>query len=410
MSPTIETMPLPSLFDLPAHEVVDHFLEQAAELRASDLYFTSEESHVSVSVRHLGLVRHLGRLPRVLGHHCIAHVKALADMDTTEHRRTLDGRWLHDRPDGRRIDLRVNILPTLHGEDCALRLLTREVGLRALYDLGMIRREYNDLLAMLNTSGGLILLTGPTGAGKTTTGYACLRYLNDGTRKIHTIEDPIEYEVEGVRQSAVNPRLDVTFPELLRSVLRHAPDVILIGEIRDPVAATTAVQAAICGHLVLATVHAPVATGAIETMRALGIPPYFLASALLGVVAQRLVRTLCGACAVPVPLDALPHTFDEVRPWLELDQGKCLYAARGCPACRGTGYTGRTGVFEVLRISHAVRRAIAEGQPGPLLREQAVKGGLLELRQAALLKVAQGKTTAEEVIRTIPPEYLGLEG
>jgi type II secretory ATPase GspE/PulE/Tfp pilus assembly ATPase PilB-like protein len=160
---------------------------------------------------------------------------------------------------------------------------------------------------------------------------------------------------------------------------------------------------------VLATVHAPVAAAAVQSMRAWGVQPYFLAGALLGVAAQRLVRTLCAACAVPVSLDHAPHTFDEVRPWLELDQGKCLLAAHGCPACHGTGYTSRTGVFEVLRVSPAVRQLIADGAPTPSIRDRAVRDGLIELRQASLLKVAQGKTTAEEVVRAVPPEYLGLE-
>jgi type II secretory ATPase GspE/PulE/Tfp pilus assembly ATPase PilB-like protein len=387
---------------------VARLLEEAARMGASDLFFAPNEDHVAVSVRHLGLVRPLAVLPGGLGHHCIAAIKARAGMNVVEHRRPLDGRWIYDHAGGR-IDLRITTIPTLHGEDCSVRLLDHQARVLQLEDLGLVRRQFNDLLAMLNSPSGLLLVTGPTGAGKTTTLYSCLRYLNDGRRKINTIEDPVEYEVEGVRQTQVQPRLDLGFPELLRSVLRQAPDVIMIGEIRDAQTAATAVHAANSGHLVLATLHAPLAAGAVQSMRAWGAHPHFLAGSLLGVVAQRLVRTLCVECRTLFPLTHAPHTFDEVRPWLEPGQGLSLLSARGCPACHQTGYAGRTGVFEVLRVGTVLRGLIADGQPTAVLREQAVREGLIELRQAALLQVALGRTTAEEVVRAVPPEYLGVD-
>src|SRR5207237_1310142 len=192
------------------------------------------------------------------------------------------------------------------------------------------------------------------GAGKTTTLYACLNYLNNGQRKINTIEDPIEYALAGVRQSQVNPRLEVDFPELLRSVLRQAPDVIMVGEVRDPVTAETAVRAANSGHLVLATLHAPVAAGAIQSMLSLGVHPHFLSSSLRGVIAQRLIRTLCPKCKTSFDLTDSVHTFDEVRPWLEPGQGQVLYGPVGCAACRMNGYAGRTGVFELLTVTRPI--------------------------------------------------------
>ncbi len=197
--------------------------------------------------------------------------------------------------------MRVSTLPTLHGEACALRLFLRELPTLTLEDLGLIRGQLNDLVAMLNSPSGLILVTGPTGSGKTTTLYACLRYLHDGERKIHTIEDPVEHEIAGIYQSQVNPRIGLGFPDLLRGVLRQDPDVILVGEVRDAGTAETAVHAANSGHLVLATVYAPVAAGAVQSMCGWGVNPHFLGHTLLGVVAQRLVRTLCPRCRCPFP-------------------------------------------------------------------------------------------------------------
>src|SRR6185437_3313531 len=250
----------------PEH-VIAALLEQASHLHASDLFLTSGEDSVDVSVRHLGIMRPLARLPLELGHHCIAHVKVMANMDVAERRKPQDGRWVYQGA-GEQIDLRI---PTLHGEDCAFRLFLRELPTLTLEDLGFIRSQLNDLLAMLNSPSGLILVTGPTGSGKTTTLYACLRYLHDGKRKIHSIEDPVEHEIAGVRQSQVNPRIGLGFSELLRGVLRQDPDVILIGEIRDASTAETAVHAANSGHLVLATLYAPVAAGAVQSMRGWGV-------------------------------------------------------------------------------------------------------------------------------------------
>ncbi len=410
MNAVISDVPPPAVETQTPDEAVASVLEQAVRLRASDLYFAAGEDHVAVSVRHLGLMRHLVRLPLELGHRCISHIKINANMDVAERRRPQDGRWLYLGLSGP-IDLRVSTLPTLHGEDCAVRLFVHSLPLLELENLGFIATQLNDFLAMLNCPSGLILVTGPTGSGKTTTLYACLRYLNDGKRKINTIEDPIEHEIEGVRQSQINPRIGMGFPEMLRGVLRQDPDVILLGEVRDPVTADTAVHAANSGHLVLATLYAPVAAGAVQSMKGWGVNTHFLGHSLLGVVAQRLVRKLCPHCRAPFPLPAdAPHPFEEVKSWLGPEEGHSLFAAHGCPACLNNGYSDRTGVFEILPMSQSIRRLILEGKPPSLLREQARQGGMIELRQAALLKVARGETTAEEVIRDVPTEYLGLEG
>ncbi|HEY7423526.1 MAG TPA: GspE/PulE family protein [Gemmataceae bacterium] len=409
MSAAVQTVSLSELDVRTPEQTIVALLEQASQLHASDLFLASSEDSVDVSVRHLGTIRPLVRLPLELGHRCIAHIKVMANMDVTERRHPQDGRWIH-RTANSPVDLRVSTLPTLHGEDCAFRLFWRSLPTLTLEDLGFLRGQLNDFLAMLNSPSGLILVTGPTGSGKTTTLYACLRYLQDGARKIHTIEDPVEHEMAGVRQSQVNPRIGLGFPELLRGVLRQDPDVILIGEIRDACTAETAVHAANSGHLVLATLYAPIAAGAVQSMRGWGVNLHFLGHSLLGVVAQRLVRTLCPRCRAPFPLpEDAPHPFPEVKAWLGPDEGHTLFAAHGCPECHRTGYSGRTGVFETMRVSPLLRRMIAEGQQTPLLREQARREGMMEMRQTALLKVARGETTAEEVIRDVPTEYLGLE-
>jgi type II secretory ATPase GspE/PulE/Tfp pilus assembly ATPase PilB-like protein len=395
--------------ELGPEAAVARLVEHAADLSASDLFLTSSESHVTASVRHLGLLRMVSILPLDLGRRCLSHIKAVADMDVSEHRRPLDGRWLYRRPEGNSLDLRINTIPTLHGEDVALRLLARDQQRLRIEQLGLLQNDYNQLLSMLSSPSGLLLVTGPTGAGKTTTLYACLSHLNNGERKINTIEDPIEYAVDGIRQSQVNPRIDVGFPELLRSVLRQAADVIMVGEIRDPVTAETAVQAANSGHLVLATLHSPVAAGAIQSMLSLGAHPHFLSGSLLGVLAQRLVRTLCPHCKVAYDISDAPQTFEEVKRWLAPGQGQTIYGPHGCAKCHQEGYAGRTGVFEVLTVSRDIRKLILAKETTQAIRHQAVEEGVMEFRQAALLHVARGITSVEEVFRVVPSEYLSVE-
>ncbi len=272
----------------PVEEAVSAVLDEASLMGASDLFLASTEDGLDISVRHLGVVRSLRTVTNEDGRRWLARIKILSNIPIDNRRRPNEGRWLHERSDGHKLDIRVATIPTLHGEDFALRLLERDSTLQRLDGLGLDRQGLQSLTAMLHAPGGLILVTGPTSSGKTTTLYACLHYLNDGTRKINTIEDPIEYAVEGIRQSQVNPAIDVDFPELLRSVLRQAPDVIMIGEIRDAVTAQTAVRTANSGHLVLATLHAPTASGAVQSMLNLGVHPHFFASSLRGVLAQRL--------------------------------------------------------------------------------------------------------------------------
>jgi type II secretory ATPase GspE/PulE/Tfp pilus assembly ATPase PilB-like protein len=228
-------------------------------------------------------------------------------------------------------------------------------------------------------------------------------------RKINTLEDPIEYALDGVRQSQVNPRLNLDFPELLVNVLRQAPDIIMVGEIRDRDTVMTAVRAANSGHLVLATLHAPTSSGAVQSMLALGANPYFLSGSLLGVIAQRLVRTLCPHCRVEYDISYSPQTFEEIEPLLAPGEGKAIYGPGGCDQCFHVGYAGRTGLFEIMTVNSEIRRLVAQAAQSQEIERAAIKGGLVVFRKAALLKVAQGVTSTEEILRDVPAEHLGLE-
>jgi general secretion pathway protein E len=408
MNQTASTLQI-SVEDLAPEDAVADLIEHAAVLGVSDLFFLTHEEHTMVQVRHLGIIRPITHMSDDFGRRCLSHIKAMAGLDLSERRRPQDGRWIYERPDGDKLDLRINVIPTLFGEDMTLRLLDRSTRLLSLDQIGLHRRDLQILLGMLSHPSGLILVTGPTGSGKTTTIYACLNHLNNGQRKINTIEDPVEYAIAGIRQSQVNPKLDLGFALLLRSVLRQAPDVIMVGEIRDAETAATAVLAANSGHLVLATLHAATAPTAVQSMLNLGVFPHFLAGGLLGVVTQRLVRTLCRHCRQAFDLSDAPNTFDEVRPYLEPADGYRMFGPKGCPECRSLGYASRTGVFEVLKVSPAIRKLILDRPSAPVIRQQAVAEGLVECRLSAMIKVARGETSVEEVLRAIPPEYLALE-
>jgi len=405
---SVQLVPI-EIQDLEPDAAVADLIERSIALPASDLFFATDADCVQVSARHLGVVRPLVSFPTDHGRRLMSHIKAMAGMDLTAKRHPLDGRWIHERSSGRKIDLRINTIPTLDGEDMTIRLLERDSALRSLDGLGMTRHEYNQLMTMLNSPSGLVLATGPTGSGKTTTLYACIDYLNNGRRKINTIEDPIEYAVPGVRQSQVNPRIELDFPELLRSVLRQAPDVIMIGEVRDPITAATAVRAAGSGHLVFATLHAPIAAAAVASMLALGVRPHFLASSLLGIVSQRLVRTLCEDCKLAVDMTEAPLTFEPVQQWLKPGEADVMYAATGCEKCFQDGYANRTAVFEILNVSQEIRALISGGRPVAEIQQQAAREGMIEFRRASLLKVAQGVTSIDEVLRSVPTEYLGVD-
>ena len=392
------------LTGLPAEQGMRKLIDYAVRLRASDLFLVTNEQHVAVQVRYLGLIEPLGILERDQGQRYIAYVRAGSSMDVNDHRRPQDGRWLYPAGDAvESVDLRISVVPTRYGEDLAIRLLLRDPQLLALDRLGMSGNQLETYRAMLDRPGGMILLTGPTGSGKTVTLYASLACLNDGHRKIHTIEDPIEYAIDGLRQSQVNTAIDLGPAELLRGVLRQSPDVVMVGEIRDAETAEAAVCAANSGVLVLATLHAPSASGAIQSLRGFGVGPAFIATSLRGIVSARLLRTLCPECRqVFARPDEARRDYQEIESLLLPGQGSVCHCAGGCERCYGTGYSGRVGAFEVMPISDALSHMILKGRSAMQIRTKAVDEGLLTLRQAALLKAAQGLTTMDEVRRVIP--------
>jgi len=402
------------LSNLTVEQGVNKAIAQAVQERASDLMLLAHEDYYALHIRQLGVMRPLSIVSRDLGKRFGQYIKAQAGMDVAEHRHPHDGRWIYDdlldadsKEDDtldRTVDLRISSVPTLYGEDMVIRLLSRRTGLFDLNDIGLSKKELGDVKLMLDSPGGLILCCGPTGSGKTATLYAALNYLNDNTKKINTIEDPIEFAIDGLRQSQISNAIGIHFAELLRGVLRQSPDVIMIGEIRDNETATTAVHAANSGHIVLSTIHAPVAAAAIESMRSLGVNNHFLATALRGVISQRLVRTLDPERRVEYDISHAPQIFEPISHLLDGNDGTKFYAPG---AGEGhTGYNGQTGVFEVMTMNSELRNMVSNGADTNHVRKQAHTDGMLDFKSNALLKVAQGITSIEEVFRVIPAEYL----
>lgn len=396
------------LANLPPAEVLSKIIQQAADRHVSDLFLLSEEGGVRVAFRRMGGIETVAALSPDAGRGLITVLKAESGIDLGDRRRPHEARHIQSIGD-RVIDLRISIIPTLHGEDVCCRLLDRKFGLRTLDQIGLTRSELNKMQAMLNNTSGLVLVTGPTGTGKTTTLYGCLQYLNDNTRKINTLEDPIEYSVGGLRQSQINLKVGLDFPELLRNILRQSPDVIMVGEIRDDETAATAVRAANSGTVVLSTLHSPLAASAVQSMAALGVNRYFLSNCLIGVVAQRLVRTLCTKCRVSYDISESPETFADIQDYLEPGYGNYIFGPGKCDSCQHQGYDGRTAILELMIFNRALKQLVAKGCSAEELQTFAIQNGMLEFRRSAMVKVAMGITSTEEILRELPSEHLGLE-
>ena len=379
--------------DAPVIRFINALLTQALRERASDIHIEAFEGRSLVRLRIDGALRDVLEPPRALHAALVSRVKVMASLDIAEKRLPQDGR-ITLRLAGRPVDVRVSTLPTGHGERVVLRLLDKQQGRLELGALGMSDPTRDKVDALIRQAHGIVLVTGPTGSGKTTTLYAALSRLDAAKQNIMTVEDPIEYDLDGIGQTQVNPGIDMTFARALRAILRQDPDVVMIGEIRDLETARIAVQASLTGHLVLATLHTNDSAGAVTRLIDMGVEPFLLASTLLGVLAQRLVRQLCPDCRKPSVLNtieraSLPAAVRE----------RLVHSAVGCAQCKWTGYRGRSGIYELLTVDDEMRRLIHDGAAEASLRDHALKRGMIQLRDDGLRWVAEGRTTVEEVVR-----------
>ncbi len=377
---------------------VNQVLTEAIELRTTDIHIEPFEDQLRLRYRIDGVLQDSNVPPSVRRFHAaiVSRLKILSHLDIAEKRLPQDGR-IKLRLGGREVDVRVSIIPMIHGEAVVLRILHRGDALLGTEHLGMSERDRRVFSRTLELPHGIALVTGPTGSGKTTTLYAALASINDSTRKIVTIEDPVEYQLRGVNQIQVSNKTGLTFAAGLRAILRHDPDVVLIGEIRDRETAEIAVQASLTGHLVFSTLHTNDAPSAATRLIDMGVEPYLISSSVEVIVAQRLVRVICETCKEPVPADEmgrLRERFGDELP-AELHRGH----ATGCRACQGTGFRGRQGIFEIMPIDDEMRRLILNRVPAPELRKHATRQGMTSLRQDGWRIAAMGRTTVEEVLR-----------
>ena len=382
---------LDSADDAPAIRLINGIIADAARQGVSDIHIEPYETGLVVRMRIDGVLRETLRMPPHVAPVLVSRIKVMARLDIAERRLPQDGR-IGLTLGGKLLDVRVSTLPSRAGERVVLRILDKENAGIDLDVLGMspaIDRILRDAIAEPN---GIILVTGPTGSGKTTTLYACLRLLNDGSRNILTVEDPVEYAIEGVGQTQVNPKVGLTFAAGLRAILRQDPDVVMVGEIRDRETAEIAVQASLTGHLVLSTVHTNDAVGAITRMRDMRVEPFLLASTLRAVVAQRLVRRLCPNCRKPV------QASGSVSALLGFDPGAIVYEPVGCDECGHSGFKGRIGVFEAIRVDETIRRLINDGGDEAIIARHAFVNAP-NLGSAARALVREGLTTPEEAVR-----------
>jgi general secretion pathway protein E len=377
--------------DAPAIRLINGVIAEAVRQGVSDIHIEPYETGLIVRMRVDGVLRETLRMPPHVAPVIVSRVKVMARLDIAERRVPQDGR-IGLTLGGKLLDVRVSTLPSRAGERVVLRILDKDKAGIDLDVLGMSDETHALLRDALNEPNGIILVTGPTGSGKTTTLYAGLRLLNDGSRNILTVEDPVEYAMDGVGQTQVNPKVGLTFAAGLRAILRQDPDVVMIGEIRDRETAEIAVQASLTGHLVLSTVHTNDAVGAITRMRDMKIEPFLLASTLRAVIAQRLVRRLCPECRRPV------QASSSVSALLGVDQGTIVYEPVGCDQCSGTGFKGRIGVFEAIRIDDTIRRLINDGGDEAIIARHAFIDAA-NLGSAARALVRDGATTPEEAVR-----------
>ena len=391
-----------SASEAPVIRFVNSLISRAVEAGASDIHIEPFERRLRIRVRIDGVLKEEEPAAIELAPAIISRLKIMSGLNIAERRLPQDGA-VKMPVRGREVDFRIATAPVAHGECAVIRILDKSSVPLDLKALGFDADAHARIESLLRRPNGIILVTGPTGSGKTTTLYAALARLNAAERKILSVEDPVEYRIPGVNQIQVKPEIGLTFAHVLRSVLRHDPDVILVGEIRDAETARIAVQAALTGHTVLSTVHTNSAAGALTRLMDMGVEEYLLTSTISGIVSQRLVRTLCRACRSPVPVRA--EWRDEfAAAGLSMAQGTTLFAATGCPACSGTGFRGRTVIAEILVPGEDVRRLVLEKAGASAIQAAAVAQGMETLRRNGLRKVLEGETTIEEVSRVAQQE------
>jgi general secretion pathway protein E len=375
---------------------VDFLLQHAYDSRASDIHIEPKREHATIRFRIDGVLHEIQRVPKLVNLAITSRLKTMCRMDIAEKRRPQDGR-IKTEHNGQEVELRVSTLPTAFGEKVVMRIFDPEVMIRELSGLGFYEDEMKTFADWIKRPHGIILVTGPTGSGKTVTLYSALKYLASPEINITTIEDPIEMVHDEFNQTSVQNKIGITFASALRTILRQDPDIIMVGEIRDQETAQNAVQAALTGHLVFSTLHTNDASTSITRLTDLGIQPFLISSSLVGAMAQRLVRRICDDCKRNRPL-----TVEEAAMLnLQAPAGKRIIVKEGagCIRCRNTGYYGRTGIFEILPVDNAIRDLIDRGEDFLKIKDMAIKRGMRTLRQSALRKLAEGVTSFEEVVR-----------
>ena len=382
--------------DAPIIKLVNLVLAQAIKDRASDIHIEPYANSLKIRYRIDGMLYNLLNLPRRIQSPLVSRIKIMAKLNIAEKRLPQDGR-IEVKIGDKNVDIRVSVIPTAFGERVVLRLLDKSQSILTLADLGLDNAKIRQFDRLIKSPYGIVLVTGPTGSGKTTSLYAALSKINSPEINIITIEDPIEYQIEGIGQIQVNPKIDLTFATGLRSIVRQDPDVILVGEIRDRETAEIAIQSSLTGHLVFSTLHTNDAASAITRLIDMGIEPFLVASSVIAIVAQRLVRVLCPRCKEAYTPDA-ESLVDAGIPRSAVD-GRPIFRRKGCNACMNTGYRGRTGIFEIMIMDEGVKRLILKTSDSNQINDEAVRSGMSTLVQDGARKVLEGVTTIEEVLR-----------
>jgi general secretion pathway protein E len=378
--------------EAPIIRVVNVMLTQALRREASDIHIEPYEKEIKIRFRIDGILYKIFALPKRFHAHIVSRLKVMSNLDIAEKRVPQDGRMKIKVAD-RTVDIRVSIIPMAFGERIVLRLLDKGLSLLGLEEMGLTDEKLKTFQKLINLNSGILLVTGPTGSGKTTTLYAAINRINSIEKNIITIEDPIEYELRNVGQIQVNPKTELTFARGLRSVLRHDPDIVMVGEIRDLETVEISVQASLTGHLVFSTLHTNDAAGALTRLVDMGVEPFLIASSLVAVIAQRLVRKICPDCKESFKPDQA--TLKE----LGLSNRQRVYRGRGCKTCMNSGYKGRTGIFELLVMDNGIRELVKNGSDSVAIKQLAVKNGMTTLFEDGIAKVKSGITTMDEVLR-----------